>query len=607
MKFYEAVAADRKRRNLSRRAYAELTGLTEGKVQNAEKEGVRVKVDTIEKLKPYVQDLLDPELGGPQPHEADTGEPIARQEIRGGDVPTPGESTASDLYTERRARLVAAYEALQARLDGRPAPPFGLPSHYRVDTCPPEDFARWHDWIIRVHAWLDDHVGEGQTARGEACDSCDPGEPDWDFWDEDWTDEAEPAKPGTTLRELNPELVDAIEQAEKSVAEAKSSVRDLGEPAPGDPDPQSMLYTHPHGWGMQPGDPEHAASLTANDDGFEFEPGVRYITNSELQTFKDCQRKWWLGHYRKLGLPMSEITGARSIGTRVHAALAGYYRPELPVDPFAILKQTIDEDRAKLFNLADADGKVPWDGVQVEDGRAQVERVEKALQSEYDMCHAILEGYFLWLNETGADQFLQVVGSEQRVTADPLMDGLPNVRLLTKQDARLLRSTDRARLFMDHKTVQEFTTPTKTLHMDEQMLLYHLVEYLNLLAAGEDADATRTDGALYNMLRKVKRSGQAKPPFYDRKPINHNKDTLRSFYLRVRGTIAQIVAAEARLASGMDHREAVPARPNKDCSWKCDFFAVCSLLDDGSRGEDMLNGVYVQVNPLDRYLNEEKG
>src|SRR5690348_16272394 len=37
--------------------------------------------------------------------------------------------------------------------------------------------------------------------------------------------------------------------------------------------------------------------------------GHRFISNSEVQTFKDCRRRWWLAYYRKLGLKVESPLG----------------------------------------------------------------------------------------------------------------------------------------------------------------------------------------------------------------------------------------------------------------------------------------------------------
>ena len=55
------------------------------------------------------------------------------------------------------------------------------------------------------------------------------------------------------------------------------------------------------------------------------------ISNSEIQTFKDCRRKWWLTYYRRLQPKYRDSTGALALGTRIHAALDDYYANGTPL------------------------------------------------------------------------------------------------------------------------------------------------------------------------------------------------------------------------------------------------------------------------------------
>jgi hypothetical protein len=41
--------------------------------------------------------------------------------------------------------------------------------------------------------------------------------------------------------------------------------------------------------------------------------------------------------------------------------------------------------------------------------------------------------------------------------------------------------------------------------------------------------------------------------------------------------------------------------PNMDCTWSCPFFSVCSMFDDSSDVERMLEYRYKKYDPLDRY------
>ncbi len=308
------------------------------------------------------------------------------------------------------------------------------------------------------------------------------------------------------------------------------------------------------------------------------EPVLEFFSNSEVQCFKRCKRKWWLAFYRRLGLKQQPVVGARGAGNRVHFALAGWYSPT-PVNPYELLASTISNDLEAYPEQADE------------------------IQKEGDLCQAMLEGYFQWVSETGADQGLEIVGSEQPVKATIVIDDETSVTYGGKLDVKILRQQDGARLFLDHKTVGNLTEPPRMLHLDEQMLTYHLLEYLE--AVQSEVQAPLTDGGLYNMLRKVKRTGQAKPPFYDRVEVRHNRHELENFYVRVSGELRAMIETREVLDSGVNPQYVVYPTPRRDCTWDCDFLPICPMFDDGSNVEGLVEMLYTDIDPYQRYVNDK--
>ena len=55
------------------------------------------------------------------------------------------------------------------------------------------------------------------------------------------------------------------------------------------------------------------------------------ISNSEIQTFKDCRRRWWFTYYRRLQPRERNFTGALALGSRIHEALDQYYATGKPL------------------------------------------------------------------------------------------------------------------------------------------------------------------------------------------------------------------------------------------------------------------------------------
>jgi hypothetical protein len=300
------------------------------------------------------------------------------------------------------------------------------------------------------------------------------------------------------------------------------------------------------------------------------------LTNSEMGTWRRCRRKWYLGVFRRLQRPGEQFNTAPSIGNRVHAALAAYYSPERQ-DPLAFLNQKLKED---LAEHADSD--------------------HGDIEKEHELAYAMVEGYLEWLAEEGKDQGLRVLESEGARTAPLAPNDLPGVNLLAKLDARVVQEeVDGERWALEHKTVGDLKTPLPTLQIDPQLLTEHLVEFLALREEGREQD--RAAGALYNMLRKVKRTARANPPFYGREEVRHNITELRSHWYHVVAIATELQQARQRLDAGESHHSVCYPSPTRDCKWDCPFFHVCPQLDDGSDYEAALAANFVVGDPLKRY------
>jgi len=299
-----------------------------------------------------------------------------------------------------------------------------------------------------------------------------------------------------------------------------------------------------------------------------------HVSNSEIQTFKRCRRKWYLGNYRKLRKAEEKQTGALKLGTKIHEALASYYSP-VPRDPIEVIREEYDNAR----NACN-----PEDSITMEE-----------LNKEADLALRMIEGYVEWVQETGVDDDFDVISVEEELAADFVE--LP-VTIIGKLDTRIRRKSDGRLLSMDHKTCASFDGLTRTLEINEQPLMYQLLERMT---QPEDQYVV---GGVYNMLRKVKRTANAKPPFYLRETIHHNDIELRNFWSRLYGTLSSMIEVTKKLDEGMDHRIVAYPSPNSNCSWDCEFRAVCPMFDDGSRVEGVLESVYKVHNPYERYTSE---
>lgn len=301
------------------------------------------------------------------------------------------------------------------------------------------------------------------------------------------------------------------------------------------------------------------------------------VSNSEIQTFKDCRRRWWLTYYRRLKPKYKESTGALALGTRIHAALEDYYANGTPL--LQAHANLVNQEKSALL--------------------AEFKDVYE-LEREAELGHLMLEGYLQWVEENGIDAELELISTEEIVTT-PLFSG--EVELMGKLDMRVRRKGDGARMFRDFKTVGGSLSDFANLApMNEQVLTYMLLE------STKKDEKERSDGGLFTMLKKVKRSASARPPFYDQIEVRHNIFTMRSFWDRIHGTIADLMRVRKALDDGESPAYHAYPRPSRDCKWKCPFFTVCTLIDDGSAAEQAISEMFVEDDPYSYYeAGETKG
>jgi len=305
-----------------------------------------------------------------------------------------------------------------------------------------------------------------------------------------------------------------------------------------------------------------------------------HISNSEIGVFKDCKRKWFLQYYLGLRLKQITVTGPLPLGTRVHNSLEAYYKEGK--DAVATYLELLETDRA-LFNASDL---------------AVFPDKEDAFNKEAELGRIMIEGYVEWLEETNADIDFEVLSVEAQVSAE-VLDG--RVILQGKLDMKVKNKIDGSTTVWDHKTAQTFTTYHQTAHMSEQLMLYVLLEKM------DPTTVAPVDGGVYNLLKKVKRSGTAKPPFYERINVRFNDTTLKNFWTRIHGELRDMIRVRDELDAGADHRLVAYPSPSRDCTWKCPFFSACPMFDDGSNVEGWLDAHSEVSNPYARYDNEDEG
>lgn len=293
------------------------------------------------------------------------------------------------------------------------------------------------------------------------------------------------------------------------------------------------------------------------------------LTSSEMKQWLACQRGWWLRYHRQLRKAGGGYASLPNVGNLVHKGLEEFYKGK-DIDPLALVK-------------AEAD-------------KVMFERPEYAEQIAKDASLAgiMLEGYIQWIDDEGADAGYEYAGSEQTVEAE-----IGPYSLRGKIDARLRRTSDGALLQLEHKTVGNLSDIPKYAQSAPQFLTYDLLAYLT------KPDGVATDGVILNMLRRVKRTKMAKPPFYGRYEVRHNIDELRAHYAHIVTIGRQIEGARAQLDNGVDHHNVVVPNVGRDHTWSCPCHEVCNMFDDGSDVEAFLVDFWEPYDPWARYKEGE--
>lgn len=284
---------------------------------------------------------------------------------------------------------------------------------------------------------------------------------------------------------------------------------------------------------------------------------------SEFSGSKRCLRSWALGYRRRL-IPKREKVSTAGTGTLVHKGLEFGYNGELWLPAVTelwkaeSLKYGIDDqaEYAKQFTLA----------------------------------KIILEGYWDWVSETSADVGWEVTGVERNIEVEwpRKIDG-HTIIVTGKVDLEVL-DFGQPKL-VDHKTrdsIKQTTADT----LDEQRPTYAVLRKLE--------DGTEYLGATHNILRRVKRTATAKPPFYHRNELHYSIEQLRRRYLLMDRQLERLVPLAARIEDGtieLDDPD-LPPTPGTHCDWACRFTSPCALMQDSSDWQYLIDNGYNVGDPL---------
>jgi hypothetical protein len=280
--------------------------------------------------------------------------------------------------------------------------------------------------------------------------------------------------------------------------------------------------------------------------------------------------------------------GNMILGTRVHAAMEGYYGYGL--DPVTVI--------AALYALA------------VE----AFPEYRTELLAERELAEIMVNGYIEWVAETGKDAGIEVVVTEADLEVP--FDIVPGVKLKARMDQVILNQNTGLLSFLDHKTAPNFESH-EVLALNPQFKFYSVVQRIIARQAG--GENARVAGGMINTLRRVKRTAKSNPPYYQRDEFRYTDVELDAAEARIETICREIVTVRRYLdwvyreqggaldsVNDVQRSELYPSPRPYECKWDCPFVTVCPMMDDGSDWPGVLlrSGRYKQQDPYDYYRED---
>lgn len=316
--------------------------------------------------------------------------------------------------------------------------------------------------------------------------------------------------------------------------------------------------------------------------------------------YKRCVKKWYW-RWRKGYVLKRKTIGALDLGTWVHEALALWYTPLRGGSRH-------DVDLSDLFtNIAES--AIAWAAA---DG-ASAEQLEKA-EELYMLGKAILEAYQIRYRDDGFETIAAEIPMEVTVHD---ADGKPVAVYKLKPDLAVRASG--AVWLVEHKTAAAIRTDH--LAIDDQARPYGALAEMELRRQGLIRKNEKLKGIIYNFLRKgmpderaTNEQGQAlnkngtvskrqSVPLFKRHVVLLGDKAKAATLRRKRMEILEITGMTRMLKDGTIQPRWLNKTPHWSCPRQCEFFAICTLEEDGADTTDMERSLYVRQNP---YLYDEE-
>lgn len=293
------------------------------------------------------------------------------------------------------------------------------------------------------------------------------------------------------------------------------------------------------------------------------------LTRSELEMFINCRRSFYLQYV--LGLKRSYPVGRvrnfskADIGTLVHYWLAEWYRGKLtfeqatnPVYTRGLMIEHLLAEMNTGFTVAD-------------------EISEEWQRGCVDYAVAMANSTVAWTQESGADEYYEVLHVEERIGWETTALGQA-VLLTGEPDLIVYDALTEEQVILDHKSVANMNRQIPG-SGNFQGKTYGVIYYK---ATGHLAAQF-----IHNQIKRIKMAARSKGPLNARTPVELTEDQLELHSKVLKRTLENIVQFIEDTQDPMAHwLEALP-NYSGECDWKCRAQELCECMDDGMRWQDV--------------------
>jgi hypothetical protein len=219
-------------------------------------------------------------------------------------------------------------------------------------------------------------------------------------------------------------------------------------------------------------------------------------------------------------------------------------------------------------------------------GLAQEAQIKLDLQKNYELGIDILDNYAAFAPANDAFDVIATeamfevpIGAEIRMyDADNGTIGTVPIYYRGRIDGIVRLHSDSRLYLLEHKTAKQFNE--QKLILDQQSTSY--------VWAAEKIHGQPIAGVYYNILRKQKNGPRVKAPLVYRLTVERSRASIRDWPEQVR-----MIVKDMELVSEHGLYYHTPA---DDCNF-CDFFTICSLIQDEADPQDYIDTYFRRAEP----------